>query len=325
MKELSFIVPLYSSAKWMRKCVDSLLEQDLPKEEYEIILVDDGSPDESGQIAEEYAGEHSNIRVIHQENKGASGARNTGLRAADSKYIWLVDPDDYIETNCLSKLLSKVEEENLDILRFAYRLVDEEYKEVKKHPSELSFNYSEAIISGDEYISNRLGIHCYIWTYIFKLSIIRDNLIYCYEGDYYDDTPWTPRVLQLAKRVGIVSDEVYFYVQRDNSLVRSQDKQVLIKKIRGEQFLIKELIRQRSSASSNIQVWYDKMLAHTILSYITTVSLLGDKEIKECCDFLQQHYRKKIKLKHTFGKMRKKAFLYNFSPKLLVLFIRIKH
>ena len=114
MLYLSIIVPLYNSEKYLPKCLDSLLDQDIQESEYEIILVDDGSPDNSRFIAGEYARAHSNIVVISQANKGTSGARNTGLRHASGKYVYFVDPDDYILNNSLSRLLRHMEEKSLD-------------------------------------------------------------------------------------------------------------------------------------------------------------------------------------------------------------------
>lgn len=323
MRKLSFIVPLYNSSKWMNKCIGSLLDQDVPQDEYEIILVDDGSPDESGRIADEFARKHQNVRVIHQSNKGPSGARNTGMAAADSKYIWLVDPDDYIEPNCLSRLLSIMESGNLDILRFGYRLVDEEYKEVKKHPSELKNDYSPNIFNGDDFLNERMGTACYIWTFIFKLSVIRDNGILCYEGDYFDDTPWTPRVIRAAGRIDSIPDICYNYLQRDNSLVRSNAN--IDKKIEGQRFLIKELSRQKAEASPTAKKWYDRMLAQCALSLISAVALQRKEDVDETLSFLKQYNMRPVCLKKTFPKFARKAALFNISPKAYIRLLQFKN
>ena len=103
--KLSIIVPIYNVAPYLRKCMDSLLAQDIL--DYEIILVDDGSPDECPRICDAYAEKHSNIHVIHQENAGLSAARNTGVAKAQGDYIWFVDSDDYVEPNVLGVLMSR--------------------------------------------------------------------------------------------------------------------------------------------------------------------------------------------------------------------------
>lgn len=323
MRKLSFIVPLYNSAKWMRKCIDSLLEQDISKEDYDILLVDDGSPDDSGQIAEEYAAEYSNIKVIHQENRGASGARNTGLKVADSKYIWLVDPDDYIEHNCLSKLLSKVEKADLDILRFAYRLVDEDYKEVKKHPSELKNDYTPKIYNGDDFLDERMGTACYIWTFLFKLSVIKDNNIYCYEGDYYDDTPWTPRVILAAGRIDSTPDICYNYLQRENSLVRNNAN--IDKQIAGQRFLIRELSSQKAKASEKAKKWYDRMLAQCTLSLISAIALKRKEDIDDALAYIDKYNMRPICISKATNKFARKAILFNLSPKAYIWLLQLKN
>jgi glycosyltransferase involved in cell wall biosynthesis len=140
MVKLSIIVPIYGVEQYLRKCVDSLLSQDIPSSEYEIILVDDGGKDACPQICDEYArmNELENegvrklgkplIRVIHRENGGLSAARNSGIEAAQSEYIMFVDSDDYIEPNVLGALLSQMERDNLDVLRYNYQNVNEHYE-----------------------------------------------------------------------------------------------------------------------------------------------------------------------------------------------------
>lgn len=321
MNKLSFIVPLYNSSTWMRKCIDSLLDQDIPLEDFEIILIDDGSPDDSGQIAEDYAAKYRNIRVIHQENKGPSGARNTGLATANSQYVWFVDPDDYIESNCLSRLLSIMGKEELDILRFAYRLVNEGYSEVKKHPSELRNDYTPRLYNGDNFLKERMGTACYIWTFIFRLSIIKDNEIYCYEGDYFDDTPWTPRVIRAAKRIDSIPDICYNYLQRDNSLVRS--KANVDKKIEGHKFLIKELSKQKDEAANTAKKWYDRMLAQCTISLMVSVAIERKERIEETLSYIKRYKMRPVTLCKATRKFQRKALLFNISPKAFVWLMQI--
>ncbi len=95
-KKISCIVPVYNVSKYLRRCLDSLINQTMPTTEYEIILVDDGSTDDSGSICDEYSYDYDFISVIHQENKGPAAARNAGLQAACGDYISFADPDDYV-------------------------------------------------------------------------------------------------------------------------------------------------------------------------------------------------------------------------------------
>ena len=101
MVKLSVIVPMYNSEQWLPKCLDSLLCQDLDESEYEIVCVDDGSPDNSKQMAVSYSVGHPNVKVVSQSNQGTAGARNTGMRQAVGKSRCFVDPDAYVEKNVL--------------------------------------------------------------------------------------------------------------------------------------------------------------------------------------------------------------------------------
>ena len=114
--KLSIIVPVYNVEKYLRDCLDSLLDQDISKEIYEIVCVDDGSPDNCGGICDQYAIKDNRIRVIHKKNEGVSVARNTALEVAVGDFIMFVDSDDEIEPNCIEKLLKKQNENDFDLI-----------------------------------------------------------------------------------------------------------------------------------------------------------------------------------------------------------------
>ena len=250
MKDLSFIVPMYNSEKFLPKCLDSLLAQDISFERYEIILVNDGSPDGSLSVAEGYASRFSNIVVISQTNKGTSGARNTGMRHASGKYICFVDPDDYVLENSVRRIFDLMEEESLDVLRFGYTEVDEQYRPTRscKHPEEP--DYSPGLMDGFSFMAERLGIACYVWTYMFRTSLLIDNELFFPEGVYFDDTPWLPRVMSMAKRVDSIDFKRYYYLIRSNSLVQSVSKESIARKIGGQRYLVSELSDQKNTAQS---------------------------------------------------------------------------
>src|SRR5690554_4926594 len=102
--QLSVIVPAFNVESWIERCLLSIVHQDISPESYEVIVINDGSPDQSASIAKELAKTFSQIVVIDQENKGLSGARNTGIQNAKGKYVLFIDSDDYIEPNVFSKI-----------------------------------------------------------------------------------------------------------------------------------------------------------------------------------------------------------------------------
>ena len=114
MPKLSVIVPVYNTEKYLRECVDSILAQTFT--DFELILVDDGSTDGSGAICDEYAGKDSRIRVIHQENGGATLARRSGVRIAQGEYVAFVDSDDWIAQHIYQNMMEKAETCGADVI-----------------------------------------------------------------------------------------------------------------------------------------------------------------------------------------------------------------
>ena len=230
--KLSIIVPVYNVADYLQKCLDSLLAQDLPQNEYEIIVVNDGSTDNSGVIAKQYADKYANITLINQENQGLSGARNTGIKHAKGEYIQFVDSDDYLEKNVLGGLIKQVEKDDLDVLRFKYQNVriDNETKEYEvfkpyKYSSFLFDDYTSDVTEGVTFLNERFGTACYAWAFILKRDIL-NNCIFK-QGIYFEDTEWTPRMILKAERIASSDTIVYNYLMREGSITKAvnRDKQ----------------------------------------------------------------------------------------------------
>ena len=328
---LSIVVNMYNTAKYMPKCLDSLLEQDILPSDYEIILVNDGSTDNSLELAEEYLTKSKDFenwplfKIVNQENKGLAAARNAGIDVAEGKFLCFVDPDDYIEKNSLKELLYRMEDKNLDILRFNYQKVDEDYNNIQDFPSEANFNYSEGVISGKEFLVNRLGIACYVWAYIYRLDLIRKNNIRFIETCYFDDTPWLPRVLVKAERVESVPVRHQFYLQRQGSMVRTKSIESIKRKVDGQIKLVSLLKEQMQGLDPFILRWYNKMIAHTVLSLLTSVAVNLYSE----CDI----YIKKIKDYNLLPLLSKdlerpkriKSSLINLSPTFFCWMINLKN
>ena len=336
MKKLSFIIPLYNSAKWLEKCLYSILNQDIPESEMEIICVNDGSPDNSADMAREIGRNHPCIMVLDQENQGPSGARNTGMKAATGKYLAFVDPDDYVEPNIYGKLVQQMEDEQLDMLRFNYQIVDENYNHVEKRPFEMAFDYSPKLMSGAEFMATRLDIACNIWRYIYRREIIITNNIWCFTGDYYDDTPWLPLVLLKAERMNICATIVYEYLERSDSLVKTKNPKMMKRKSDGVILLLKYLEQElldicngRLAVSkewkSGVRAWYKRIEAHSVVSLLTNI---GTSQFSERKEYLKQLRELKVfplSAETDSKKTLRKIRLANISPLLLIWLIRLHH
>lgn len=348
MKLLSVIIPLYNSAKWLPKCLDSVLDQDVPLAELEVICINDGSPDNSEEIALKYQQKYPNtIVVLSQENQGPSGARNNGMKHATGKYLCFVDPDDYVEPQVFGGLIKKMTDGNLDMLRFNYHIVDENYKPVEKREFEKQFDYSPCVMSGAEFLANRLDIACNIWRYMYRTELITANEIWCFTGDYFDDTPWLPLVLMKAERLDICDTVVYDYQERSDSLVKANSLPRVKKKNQGFLLLIRLLLEEikglrgekvsydsmkvlrnanlSSDLCDKIVLWYQMMIAHCVISLLTSVAIYEYKsrryvfkELNDLGVFPLSSYRASAK---NINKIR----AFNSCPRLMMGIIHLKN
>ena len=178
--KLSIIIPVYNVKEYIEICVNSIIHQS-DIEDYEIILVDDGSTDGSGLICDQIAKNNNNIIVIHQKNKGLSGARNTGIKKAKGKYIMFVDGDDFInDKESLSKIL-KLTEEKYDIIQYKmlyYYEKDNKYLYLKDMDESNSIYIKEQLYN--KVITGTLSISA--CDKIIKRSIIIENNLFFKEN-----------------------------------------------------------------------------------------------------------------------------------------------
>ena len=153
MIQLSIVIPIYNVENYLDTCLSSVMTQDIPLTDYEVILINDGSSDGSLVIAERFAAQYSNVRLISQENRGLSGARNRGIEEAQGEYIWFIDSDDYIEIDCISVLLEYMISGGLDAMRFNYLNVNEKHEIValNKNPKR-HVHYDPMVKSGANFL-----------------------------------------------------------------------------------------------------------------------------------------------------------------------------
>jgi len=335
MKVLTYIIPLYNSAQWLPKCLDSVLRQDIPESNVEIICINDGSPDNSAEIARLYQKEHPCIVVLDQENQGPSGARNNGMRHATGKYLAFVDPDDFVEPNVYGGLVRQMEDEQLDMLRFNFQMVDENYNRVEKPLAEKLFDYSPQFMSGPEFIAKRLDGACNIWRYLYRTEIITKNNIWCHTGDYYDDTPWLPLVLMKAHKMNISNTIVYDYLERSDSLVKSITTNSIKKKTEGCCFLLEVLQKQLKSLRTympevgceilkGVENWYFKIEAYSVITLVCMTAEYNFRKRHECIRKINELQLLPLKGTGIVPKAARKQKIINVSPLLLMWLLKIK-
>lgn len=219
---LSIIIPFYNVEPYIAQCLDSVYNQDIPEEEYEVICVNDASPDHSRDIVLEYQKKHPNLVLVeHEVNKKLGAARNTGRKIARGKYLWNVDSDDMITPNCLRMMLERCDENKLDMLCLSYQelLPDGSYKSKDK-------GKCFGIVSGRDFVHlygcSQLAGLCPVWRYVFRKGFLDDNGIYSPEINMGEDVPYSFKSLFLAKRVSFLDNAGYLYRLNNSSLTGSK-------------------------------------------------------------------------------------------------------
>lgn len=216
MIKVSIIIPVYNVEKYLARCLDSCVNQDMSKNEYEIIIVNDGSPDGSKAIAEQYVEKYSNIKLINQENGGLSVARNNGLKVAQGKYVWFVDSDDWIAENCLSEIYEKMESGKLDMLQIGYM---EAWDDGTIKKSERGF--FKGCKTGYEAMKEKYVPAPAQFT-IYKREFLMNHALEFYPGIYHEDAEFKPRALFFAQRFASLNKHVYYYYQRSQGNIMSK-------------------------------------------------------------------------------------------------------
>lgn len=215
---ISIVVPIYKVEKYLRRCIDSLIHQDYP--DIEIILVDDGSPDNCGTICDEYVQKDNRIKVIHQQNGGLSAARNAGIDIAQGDYLMFVDSDDWVEKNFCSLAIQKAKTTNSDIVVFGYNDVYEN-RTVKKSIIE----NDEKKYSSEEALKELHGgkILSFAWNKIYKAKLFKTGIRYP-NGRLFDDIGTTYLLFHQANAVFLASGATYNYQKREDSILGKKMK-----------------------------------------------------------------------------------------------------
>lgn len=211
--KLSIIIPMYKVERYIKKCLLSCLNQDIPVDDYEIIVVNDGSPDDSLAIADHVASTTMNITLISQDNGGLSVARNKGLSLAKGEYVWFVDSDDWIEDNCLGGILKCLDDTTPDFLQLQYRLSYDDDSLNKNCYCRIN-----GVIDGIQQIANG-GVPIPAQFVVYRREFLEKNRLTFYPGIYHEDCEFKPRALFLAERCTSYDKVVYNYYQRTSGSI----------------------------------------------------------------------------------------------------------
>ena len=210
MKKLSIILPVYNVEPYIRACMKSVFHQGLDENDYEVIVVNDGTEDNSMEMIADFRKLHSNITVIEQENQGLSVARNNGIAKAKGEYILMIDSDDLLINNSLPIPLKKALETKADIIVADYvNVADGEILKLQDYEQQ-EFTMTEK--TGEKLFLEDLNPHeCYVWHTLYRRMFLIDNKITFYPGVVYQDVPFTHECYLKAKRCFITPWPIYIY------------------------------------------------------------------------------------------------------------------
>lgn len=307
--KFSLIIPAYNVEKYIKKCLDSVLNQTYNN--YEIIIINDGSTDNTSKILESYKS-NKKIKIINQENKGLSNARNTGVSNAKGDYILFIDSDDFIEKELLEILNKTIKDE--DLVRFQIKILDETNKIIKEYKEETfnNLNGIEAFNKLSKYNLVELAV-CYAYK---KDTFLKNNYKF-EEKTYHEDFGLIPYIIISSKKVTSINYIGYNYLQRKNSIMNNTDYEKEIKKSNDVLKHYKNLIKWSQKIDGDLTIYKSFIANSVILKSLN----LKEKDYKNYIKKLKE-YKVYDNLLTNNKENKIKKILIKISPKLYYKIIR---
>lgn len=329
--KISVIIPVYNSQKYLPECIESIRKQTY--QNLEILLIDDGSKDESGKICDEYAEKDKRIHVIHQKNSGTSAARNTGLKHATGDYVMFMDNDDYWKgKHSLEKLVQQLKESEPDVLMFSsisYWQNRQEYVEPKQTCKRENIKGKSRAEVLSCLIEKGL-LYRAVWVKVIKKSLILEKNLFFVEGIRNEDSEWTAKLLLYAQTYDWV--EAPFYVYRKGHENAQTSKPNTYRTVLD----LKEIfLKYVEIAKKNKKVWepefysvYLSYFAYLYSVWMAQADMLSGEDIKQD---IQEMKKYASILKYDLDpsvKLVKKVYRiagYRITAKLLNIYMKRKY
>lgn len=259
--KVSIIVPVYNVEKYIKRCIDSLIQQTL--KDIEIILVNDGSPDNCPKICDEYEETFTQIKVIHKLNGGLSDARNKGLEAATGKYVLFIDSDDWVESRILESLYCKAEQDQTDIVVCSYSIdYTNNNFSVEKKISGLHSHIKN--VSSAINVLEEKGMFNVVWNKLYRRKILDDNNIqFEIDGVPGEDLLFNCEVFKKVKSVSLTSEVLYHYMREDEDTLVNKYNANLYKQVKKFNLARKNLYQYyEMDSDKNISCYANKYVEY---------------------------------------------------------------
>lgn len=283
---ISVIVPVYKVEKYLEKCIESIIKQ--THTNLQIILVNDGSPDNCGKICDEYAKKDSRIEVIHKINGGLSDARNVGINRANGRYIGFVDSDDYVKEDMYEKLINLIKEYDADIsICNLYDVIDG--KEYVRNKDNGIHEYSRIDILKEILLDK--NIQSYAWNKLYKKELF-DEIKYPIRKKY-EDIGTTFYVFEKCNKIVVTSEPEYYYLKRSDSLVNNVTESTILDYT---EIIIQRYLYTKENIKE-LKKYNNYYLAKTLITAHNDIELLGSISEK-----MQEKYKELYNLVYNIMK-----------------------
>lgn len=318
LHKVSVIVPVYKVEKYLNRCLDSILNQTYRN--LEIILVDDGSPDNCGKIADNYAKRDNRIKVIHKPNGGLSDARNHGMQSVSGEFTVFVDSDDWLDSEMIEELVGNRQKYDADVVQTAfyyayddYLLFDNRYYSKDDPPVILDQNSLMQELVKNEKVKN------FAWGKLYKTELIKD--IPFEKGVLFEDVFWAHRVMQRVSRYVILNRPKCYYYQRSDSIVATYTPRNLdiLKGLKVRHLFIEEFYQDLIDES--LKVILKTCLEHYYLLLRNRKKDIGGSHRKAIQRYINENLPRFKKAVAEDGCLKRQLFLFSIHPYLNILFL----
>lgn len=296
----SVIIPVYNAENYLRRCLDSLEQQSF--KDFEMIVVNDGSNDNSLSIIQKYASKDSRIKVISQKNQGLSVTRNNALQIAQGKYIAFIDADDWIEPDFLEKMFFSTQSSNADVIQSGF--IQNEVSTIY-YPKKL-ITFSDILLNINK---------CFVWNKLWKADFLKENGLRFIPNIYYEDVPFCLMAAFYAKSWNIIDYAGYHYEINPLSITNNVSVEKVAKRQKDKQIIIQKMVdffKKKNCKSSELEI-----VENFLVSQLLENSDLLNKEA-------YQNYKKIFGNNKLFIGKRRKAlrkwlFQLSFKKKKFIL------